>query len=260
MTETFEPFVSFLTPAAAGRRKPDAPAHIMGVLLLLLLLLSALLPGAVTAESEWQSTTDIEAVAEAFVATHGRARDAVTKAAPLDPRLKLRHCDRALEAFLRNGARVSRRTIVGVRCSGSQPWKVYVPVDVVVTDEVVVVRQSLSRGHRLRAGDLRREERDVSRLHGGYIVEVDSLVGQELRQSLAAGSIVTPSVLQARTLIRRGQTVTLQVRTDDITIRMAGKALMDGTLDQRIRVENTMSRRVVEGQVRSAEVVEVLVQ
>lgn len=40
---------------------------------------------------------------------------------------------------------------------------------------------------------------------------------------------------------------------------MIGTALMDGAIGQRIRVENVNSGRVVEGIVRSREVVEVLV-
>jgi flagella basal body P-ring formation protein FlgA len=41
---------------------------------------------------------------------------------------------------------------------------------------------------------------------------------------------------------------------------MAGKAMADGALNQRIKVENSVSRRIVEGLVRSAELVEVQVQ
>ena len=44
-----------------------------------------------------------------------------------------------------------------------------------------------------------------------------------------------------------------------MTIQMSGKALMDGAISQRIRVENTNSGRIVEGIVRSRELVEVLV-
>jgi flagella basal body P-ring formation protein FlgA len=51
--------------------------------------------------------------------------------------------------------------------------------------------------------------------------------------------------------------VTLVVDNGGMEIRMAGKALSDGALDQRIRVENVSSRRVVEGIVRSAEIVEI---
>jgi flagella basal body P-ring formation protein FlgA len=74
-----------------------------------------------------------------------------------------------------------------------------------------------------------------------------------------AGRVVTPAMLEAEIVIERGQTVTLVVEGDGLNISMAGRALMDGAVDQRIRVENAGSGRVVEGLVRSPQVVEVLV-
>jgi flagella basal body P-ring formation protein FlgA len=66
-------------------------------------------------------------------------------------------------------------------------------------------------------------------------------------------------MLKAHIMIHRGQTVTIVVRNDGLNIHMMGKALMDGSENQRIRVENTNSKRVIEGIVRSSEQVEVLV-
>ena len=47
--------------------------------------------------------------------------------------------------------------------------------------------------------------------------------------------------------------LTFGVANDRLNIRMTGKALSDGALHQRIRVENSSSGRVVEGIVRSRE-------
>jgi hypothetical protein len=65
-------------------------------------------------------------------------------------------------------------------------------------------------------------------------------------------------MLQIKTDIRRGQTVTLTVGDGQFAIRTRGTALMDGAVNQRIRVKNTQSGRIVEGIVRSREQVEVL--
>jgi flagella basal body P-ring formation protein FlgA len=72
-----------------------------------------------------------------------------------------------------------------------------------------------------------------------------------------AGTPITHNLVDAERIVRRGQKVTLVVDDGGMEIRMAGRALSDGALDQRIRVENVSSRRVVEGVVRSAEVVEI---
>jgi flagella basal body P-ring formation protein FlgA len=67
-------------------------------------------------------------------------------------------------------------------------------------------------------------------------------------------------MLVADIMVRRGQMVTLIVKSGQMYIRMAGRALSDGALNQRIRVENSNSQRVVEGVVRSTEYVEILVR
>jgi len=124
---------------------------------------------------------------------------------------------------------------------------------------VLVARQALPRGHLLAKSDLVLEERDVSRLAGGFVTNTDSVTGQRLKRQLVSGSVLSPAMLETQVVVKRGQSVTLVVKNDKLNIRMAGTALMDGAIDQRIRVENTVSRRIVEGFVRSPEYVEVLV-
>lgn len=218
-------------------------------------------PAAAAADPQWQSVADIATTAEDYLRRHvgPSARRTDVRAGPLDVRLRLARCDKPLQAFLRRGTRVSARTIVGVRCAGTRPWKVYVPVDVIVTEKVVVAARTLPRGHLLSAEDLAVEERDVTRTLSGYITEPAQVLGQRLKSQLLSGRMLTPALLEADKVVRRGQTVTLMVNNGGITIRMAGKALSDGALNQRIRVENLNSGRIVEGIVRSRENVEVLV-
>ena len=111
---------------------------------------------AIAASQAWQPTEEIAAAAEKFL--QGRigktASHTTVKAGALDSRHRLSLCSRPLEAFLRRGTEISARTIVGVRCSGTKPWKVYVPVNVVVTADVLVASRTLPRGHLIGAGDL----------------------------------------------------------------------------------------------------------
>jgi flagella basal body P-ring formation protein FlgA len=81
-----------------------------------------------------------------------------------------------------------------------------------------------------------------------------------LRRPLAAGAVLTPAMLTDVPLVTRGQQVTLEVGADTMNIRMAGEALDEAALGQRVRVRNLSSERVVEGVVRSAQVVEVLLR
>ncbi len=246
-----------LTPQCLRRREIDArPAHRAWLSVALTLFLG----NAFAADTAWQSTAEIAAAAENFLQDRiGKSANRTSaQAAALDPRHRLARCDRPLEAFLRPGAKISARTVVGVRCAGSKPWKLFVPVNVVVTADVLIAKRTLPRGHVLTAGDFEVEPRDVSRLLSGYVSSPSALIGQKLKYQLIAGRMLTPSMLEADAAVRRGQTVTIIASGGGIAVRMSGKALMDGALNQRIRVQNLNSGRVVEGIVRSREHVEVL--
>lgn len=260
--------VGFLTDREGGRQRSDArrdgraPAFTLRAYTLTLAGVAALACTLTAGAAEWQRAEEIGAVAEAFVTKNFARRDTrlEPQAGYLDPRLKLPRCDVPLTAFVRDGTRLTARTIVGVRCAGSRPWKVYVPVDVAVRDRVYVLRRSLPKGHVVTEADVALESRDVARLRNGYFTEASALAGLRLKYPVSAGSVLKPSMLAAEILIRRGQSVTLVAQSEALSIEMAGKALSDGAMNQRIRVENTNSGRVVEGLVRSPEHVEILVQ
>ena len=223
-----------------------------------------LLSCAGASASEWHDPANIASTAENYLrgrltalSGNSSAQTRLT-AGMLDKRLKLAACDKPLTGFMRAGTKIAAKTIVGVRCSGSKPWKVYVPVEMSVNMKIWVARKALPRGHILSADDMVAELRNVSRQTSGYFQEQDSLVGQRLRNSILAGRAFEPQIVEADNVIRRGQSVTLAVQSNGINIRMSGKALTDGAVNQRIRVENQNSGRIVEGIVRSRELVEVL--
>ena len=159
---------------------------------------------------------------------------------------------------MRRGTEIGPRTIVGVGCDSPKSWTLYVPVNLFVTTEVLVAARTLPRGHLLTAGDLSRDERDVSRMHTGYLTDIRELAGQRLKHQVIAGRPITPAMIEADRIIARGQTVTLVASGPGISVTMTGKALTDGALNQRIRVENLNSGRTIEGIVRSREQVEIL--
>ena len=61
--------------------------------------------------------------------------------------------------------------------------------------------------------------------------------------------------LKPPVIVKRGQQVTLLARTSSYEVRMNGKAMMDGVAGQRIRVRNDRSERIVEGVVKSSNII-----
>lgn len=211
----------------------------------------------------WHPVADVKAAAESHVLSQVGQSDVshiVATAGHLDERLQLPRCTTAIEPYIQNPGRNVGRMVVGVRCNGQKPWNVYLPVKVAMMEDVLVTVRPLQRGHVLEAGDVVVDRRDVSEVFGGYLSDVDTAVGQRLKRSVGSGVVLTPTQVQPRILIERGQTVTLTVESSSLNISMQGKALMDGSANQRIRVENTGSGRVVEGLVRSSQHVQILVE
>jgi len=246
------------TGRGAVVRKPSQLASLLPAAVISLTLAST--AGAATVGSDWQALGDVQDTAIRFLAERlGAAGDGThVEAGFLDPRLKLPRCGQPLTAFLNPGADVNRITTVGVRCSGDKPWKVYVPVSVVATANVAIATRHLPRGTVITADSLRLERREVTRLRSGYFGSIEAAVGLRVSQPILKGRTLSPGQLEADHVVRRGQSVTLVVASGGLKLNMAGKALIDGAIGQRIRVENSSSGRVVEGIVRSPEHVEIL--
>jgi len=241
-------------------RKRLAENHGFLTSLLAVALLSTVSAPARADAGRWQSTASIATMAQ----SHARASlsrpdlkvDATVGA--LDSRLKLALCDQPLQAFTPPNTEIRRNLVIGVRCRGSSPWKVYVPVKLSARRQVLVTARPLSRGETLSEKDVRIEERDITTTRGAYLTEAVQLQGKVLKRTVPEGRLVTADLLNNEDIVKRGQRVTLLVEESGFVVQMAGKALSSGAINERIRVENGSSRRTVEGIVRSPQLVEVI--
>ena len=211
--------------------------------------------------TELQDHASIRAAAQSFLEANARSQadsgNIEVRVGQLDSRLRLRRCSEPLTAFLPDGARLQGNTTVGVRCPAQPGWTLYVPGKVAVFAKALVTRRALARGTPLGPDDVQLVERDVARLHQGYLDDPADIEGMQLKRPVGAGTVLTRSLVQAPRLVKRGQRVTLEARTGAIAVRMAGEAVSDGSRGQRIRVRALDSRRIVEGVVVSSGVVKV---
>ncbi len=231
------------------------------VILLLMLMLMLIHGSTVQAETgAWQTTDSIRAAAESHAgASLSRpGLNVKVSVGALDNRLKLVRCDQPLQAFTPPNTEIRQNLVIGVRCRGSSPWKVYVPVKLSARRQVLVTSRPLARGEALTRGDVRLEIRDITTTRGAYLTDLSQLSGKILKRTVPEGRLVTADLLNDEDIIKRGQRVTLLVTQSGFMVQMAGTALSDGTINERIRVENDSSRRTVEGIVRSPKLVEVI--
>lgn len=175
----------------------------------------------------------------------------------LDPRLRLKKCPRPLEAFYPTGTRKLGPTTLGVRCLGPAPWQIFVSVQVKAFGPAVVSKHALPRGTILQKSDLTLAKRELSGALQGYYTAISEIEGMQLRYSLAEGYIIGPKSLKPHHLVKQGDIVTILAETQGLLIRVKGKALMNGFRGQSIRVKNTRSNRVLQGEVIASQTVRV---
>lgn len=207
-----------------------------------------------------QDHATIKAAAEAFIAgvvrsSHGA--EASVRAGSLDSRLRLGRCDTALEAFQPSGSRALGNTTVGVRCTGSTTWTLYVPVRVSLFGNVVVAARPLTRDRLLTANDLKLARRDLAQLHNGYFSTIEQAMGKQVGRNIAVDTTLSTSLVKEPLAVRRGQRVILTALAGGLEVRMAGEAMSNGTTGERIKVRNLGSKRVVDGIVKSSTTIQV---
>lgn len=179
---------------------------------------------------------------------------------PIQPRLQLQRCENAVKTAVAPGLRQPGRVLLELRCEGPAPWHIYVPVRLVGTTPVAVTAHAIVMGTVLTAKDLLVEQHDLTGLPPGYLDDPAIAVGLTAGRAIAGGSVLTNQQLLGSRAVQRGQTVTLIADVGGIAVRMAGRALSDGLINQRIRVENLSSGKIVEGIARSEQVVEIIFQ
>lgn len=180
----------------------------------------------------------VESIRAAALSVAGEGEEAE---ANLDPALRMPHCAQPLEA------RRTAAATVEVACPSG--WRLFVPVRVRRSQTVLVLSRSVASGETITADVFTAEQRDASRIAGAAIASPAEAVGRSARRTLMAGSVLSANDLVAPRLVRRGDTIALVSRQSGMEVRMAGRALADAGVNERVGVENLSSRRVVQGRV-----------
>jgi flagella basal body P-ring formation protein FlgA len=181
-------------------------------------------------------------------------------AGPIEAHAQSGKCMRPMRPFVPSGQHMKDRITIELRCEDPKPWHLYVPVRIVSTSPVAVAVHAIVAGTMIKESDLRVEEHDVSDLPLGFLDDPAVAVGLTASRPISGGAYVTNQQLVAPKAVQRGQSVTLLADAGGISVRMAGKALSDGLINQRVRVQNLSSGKIVEGIARSQEVVEIILQ
>ncbi len=183
--------------------------------------------------------------------------DLEVKVQPIDSRLKLPFCESPLDLTTPTSSRRFGRLSVAVKCAGAKPWTLYVQGEAVAFAEVVVATRPLARGEIITADAVKLQRMGLGQGGGDGVRSLDAVIGKEVSRAISAEMPLLLSMVKLPMLVTRGELVTIIAQTDLITIRMSGKALSSGALGEVVRVQNSSSKKEIEGVVIGAATVQV---
>lgn len=197
-----------------------------------------------------QSLSTLQTIARDFLqaqAASGTSNSVEIQLDRLDPRLHLDACETAPQAFLPAGSDLQGKLTVGVQCPGEKPWTVYIPANIQIFAEILTTSRPISRGDMITAADLIARRQEISKLKRGYYRQREDVIGKLAARSLPAGTPLSPRMLKAQLLVRRGDDVTILASVGSLQVRSKGTALQNAAMGERISVRNTRSKRIIEG-------------
>ncbi len=160
-----------------------------------------------------------------------------------DSRINLRSCN-DIEAFLPGGSQLIGRVSIGVRCNEVNGWRLFIPVQIRVSMDLLVSTRALSQGQVIHAEDLARQT--VETTQSGGLSDAGRVVGQVMRYSISRGIILQEAMLRAPYSVKQGQSVQLSAQGSGFNISGSGMALNNAAAGESVPVR-TASGRVVSG-------------
>lgn len=235
------------------------PVKSLTLLLLALLGSSLAYSQGAPAGAATQSLSAVRRAAEGHLRREldPRMTGVTLEAAELDSRLRVAACTSPLVVTGKLPHGTQARTLVRVACNTHVFWTLNVPVDIHRATDVLVLKRAVGRGENIRAEDVLVQPRVVPGLTSPYVSRLADLTGRLTRRPLPEGTAVTADALNAPLLIHRGQSVILAARAGGLEVRAPGIALADAGAEQRVRVRNLNSLKVIEGVADTAGVVRV---
>jgi flagella basal body P-ring formation protein FlgA len=135
--------------------------------------------------------------------------------------------------------------------------KIWVNVEIDVTQEVVVSVRPLQRHSVITPEDVRLKKMNLSQLPANVISEPFDVVGKRAKRVIDADVPLRFSFFEVPPLVKRGDLVTILIETEALKISTQGVVTENGCKGDLVRVLNTASRREVFAKVRDARTVEV---
>lgn len=179
----------------------------------------------------------------------GQFADVTINTRPLDPRIKLAPCAEALALKLPTSYRHGRVTVTASCPTQGRQWSINVINEVSLKQRVVIASGPLQKGQIISSDDLSYDVIEINTFNPGHITDHQSIVGQQAKRRINQGDALLAQWLTEPKAIRRGDRVTIQASSSQISVATSGTAMADGRLGEQINVRNNRSDRIIRAKV-----------
>lgn len=198
----------------------------------------------------------VEMVAEQYVSANiitAPDSEVMITARNIDERVHIPACPVEMQAESTPESLKQANVTVKVFCPSNQ-WYHYLSVQVLETQDVVILRDNLAPGTLITKDLLETTKMDRKRLRGGTFADIEDVVGARVKRRARAGN---PLTQKSVCFVCKGDAIVITASTGGLEIKTTGIAQEDGNIGDYILVKNRKSKKMVSAQVTTVKEVEV---
>lgn len=177
--------------------------------------------------------------------THRSDEDVRIDILQLNEQIALPSCTQDIQPSLSRQELSSNSNVVTLECHGSQPWKLFVPVQIQIFTQVLAAAHMIKPGETISRNDIKTVTRDKTVLYDGYFTDPAEVIGYIAHSLIPAEGVLARKNLKKVPLIQKKQNVKLILKHGTIQISMRGIAQENGFLNEQIKITNPSSHKTV---------------
>jgi len=114
-----------------------------------------------------------------------------------------------------------------------------------VFESVVCARRNLKKGEIIEEGDFYLARKNISHLSSKILTDIGKAVGFMVKHAIKKDTCIKEWMLKKPPIVERGDMVTILAESNDLKVTVPGRVLVKGYMGEFIRVQNSMSKKVI---------------
>lgn len=171
---------------------------------------------------------------------------------------KLPECEQQINFDLTNQNRPPLGRVHYLLSCASPKWQVRAQAKIKVWLDVWHAKNDIAVDQVITAGHVYLKNIEISRLNRAFFTAEQKVVNKRSIRRIRAGKIITGGQLKNVYLVKKGEEVLIRAQQQNFIATMKGTALENGMLGEKIKVENSSSKKKIQARVTENGIVETI--